>query len=149
MKAEVQLPKGVTKGHCWVKGCGRKIEKWSPQNYWKLCTTCLLKVKDSGQPAKLMDGTEWGRARALSAMGQMRKAGVSSLPESKRAKDVKLKKALKVLRRSKPEGESAFDVQDPDTEGEGRPRVDFDEDFDADTEELIRSLRNSRKVTRR
>ena len=149
LKAEVQLPKGVTKGHCWVKGCGRKIEKWSPQNNWKLCTTCLLKVKDSGQPAKLMDGTEWGRARALSAMGQMRKAGVSSLPESKRAKDVKLKKALKVLRRSKPEGESAFDVQDPDAEGEGCSRVDFDEDFDADTEELIRSLRNSRKVTRR
>ena len=41
MKAEVQLPKGVNKGHCWVKGCGRKIEKWSPQNNWKLYTTCL------------------------------------------------------------------------------------------------------------
>ena len=82
-------------------------------------------------------------------MGQMRSAGVSNLPESKRSKEVKLKKALKSLRRPKPDGESAFNVQDPDVEGEGQNELDFNEDFGADTEDLIRSLRKSRKVTRR
>ena len=61
---------------CEKVGCTRLIERWKPG--WKLCSTCLLNVVETGKSAKLKDGTEWhARKKALKLqLAQATRAGV-------------------------------------------------------------------------
>ena len=50
----------VVPGKCWATGCQQKVVGWTSTNNWKLCGTCLLKLKGSGIPIKLKDGNTFG-----------------------------------------------------------------------------------------
>ena len=126
------------------KGCGRKIEKYQKGCNWKLCSTCLLEVRRTGTPAQLIDGTTWNLHRALSCLGQMRRAGVKGIPESKSSLARQEKHALRLKRvaESDPKSESSGDEQDDegelDTIGPRQVR------FATGTEALIKKLRYSK-----
>ena len=53
------------KGHCQVRGCDRKIVGWTSANNYKLCGTCLLKIKGDQKPLPLKDGTTFGKKAAI------------------------------------------------------------------------------------
>ena len=58
----------IVPGKCWATGCGQKVVGWTSSNNWKLCGTCLLKLKGSGIPIKLKDGNSFGsKAKAYRA----------------------------------------------------------------------------------
>ena len=50
----------IVPGKCWATGCQQKVAGWTNTNNWKLCGTCLLKLKGSGIPIKLKDGNDFG-----------------------------------------------------------------------------------------
>ena len=49
-------------GYCWAKGCQRQITgfKKGTTDHWRLCGTCLLKLRETNTPVPLIDGTEYG-----------------------------------------------------------------------------------------
>ena len=58
----------IVPGKCWAVGCQQKVTGWTKANNWKLCGTCLLKLKGSGVPVKMKDGNLFGsRAKAYKA----------------------------------------------------------------------------------
>ena len=74
--------KGNPTGKCMAKGCGQRIEKFKAGCGWKLCGTCLMKVRTTEKSLALTDGSTWehrpfptAKAAADSQIGAMRKAG--------------------------------------------------------------------------
>ena len=47
--------KGLKPGHCQVIGCGRKIDKWTKENKWRLCANCLLNSRKNEKPSYWQD----------------------------------------------------------------------------------------------
>ena len=89
-------PKGGPNGKCMAKGCGQKIERFKPGCGWKLCGTCLMKVRTTEKSIPLIDGSTWehrpfptAKAAADSLIGEMRKAG------SKQCSKAAVRKAAK------------------------------------------------------
>ena len=48
---------------CQVVQCKNKVQGYSSQNKWKVCGTCLLKVRSTNKPVTLRNGETWGSAR--------------------------------------------------------------------------------------
>ena len=134
-------------GHCQVKGCGRKIDKWNPKNKWKLCSTCLLQVTKTGKPVTLNDGTQWGnRNTAMSVLGHMRKKGVQ-LPKAL-AKSLARKNAVRVAKgtkRDRSDSDPETNGEDGEEEGQARTVRFQDEEFTEGTEGLFRELKTKKQ----
>ena len=59
------LPSNSDKpGYCQVVGCTQKVQGYTPSNNWKVCGTCLLKVRSTNKPVNLRNGNTWGTARS-------------------------------------------------------------------------------------
>ena len=50
-------------GYCQVVKCKNKVQGFTQQNNWKICGTCLLKVRSTNAPVNLRNGSTWGTAR--------------------------------------------------------------------------------------
>ena len=141
-------------GFCQKVGCGRKIERWTKQNNWKLCGTCLLEVKSTGNPVKLVDGSTWGRngagdkgkqariARATCELNAMKAAG-ANVPNSTVSKSARKAAARKRKRDAEARGESTGQDLEADADdaqarnaAAGGPS----------TEDLFQDLRAKRKL---
>ena len=55
----------IVPGKCWAKGCQQKVVGWTSTNNWKLCGTCLLKIKGDQKRLPLKDGTTFGKKAAI------------------------------------------------------------------------------------
>ena len=132
-------------GHCHVRGCGAKVKGYTSQNGWKLCSTCLLKVRSSGKPLTLYDGSQWGKTgkahraynknNACSMLGTMRARGVQGIPSSNDAEKKAL--AAKKAKRNQPDA-------DPESPGgqDGNAALDDDaEPFGEGVERMVTSLK--------
>ena len=112
-----------SEGFCWAEGCGRKIEHFKKGSGWKLCTTCLLKARTSGNSLKLCNGQHWGMRAVAKAFTLMKKAGVPvKALAAKIAKKSKYHQALQEKRKAaRSQKLKALrendDDDDPDAEG--------------------------------
>lgn len=137
-------------GYCQAQGCSNKIQGYTRENKWKLCSTCLLKCRTNGKPIKLSDGTLWGRqgsahiaynkCNASSVLGEMRAAGITGIPASRTEKMAKAAKAAKGLKRKN-------HVADPESLGQdGDAAHDNDAgDFSEGTQSFYKSLQAKRR----
>ena len=144
------LPAGngkVPEGHCQAIGCGAKIDKWhKTQRNWKICGTCLLKVRKTDKPIKLVSGQTWGNTHhAKSLIGMMKSHDVEGLDDSVDKKSAKV--ARKRSRESDPEspgGQEGDALSDSDASGdEGPPEshVEAQErEFSSATERIFAGL---------
>ena len=71
--------KAHVEGTCMKPGCGAKILKY--RKGWKLCSTCLLKAVEAGNPITLCDGSSWTPRQAKTAMGVMISVGAMDRPD--------------------------------------------------------------------
>ena len=141
-------PKGVPDGHCQAVGCGQKIDRWhKTERNWKICGTCLLKVKKTNQPLTLISGKKWGSVHhAKSLIGLMKLAHAEGLDdETNETKQAKA--ATKRARPGDPEspGGQEGDASDEDDGGSVRPEdqthVEADsQGFSSATEQLFAGL---------
>ena len=67
-------------GYCWAKGCQRQITgfKKGTTDHWRLCGTCLLKLRETNTPVPLIDGTEYGQRRAKKVFQAIEEGRVES-----------------------------------------------------------------------
>ena len=67
-------------GYCWAKGCSRQITgfKKGLTDHWRLCGTCLLKLRETNTPIPLIDGTEYGSRRAKKVFQAIEEGRVDS-----------------------------------------------------------------------
>ena len=131
-------------GHCHAQGCGCKIQGWTSINNWKLCSTCLLKVKSTGKPITLYDGKQWGRPgktnlavnrnTACSVLGSMRAEGVKGIAPSKSERRALAAKRAREQPVSDPESPLGGQDGDADQDDELVP-------FGEGTERMFRSLK--------
>ena len=112
-------------GFCWATGCINKIEKWTKEKDWKLCGTCLMKYRDTRKPVPLVDGTEWGRPKAMRAQLKAMRAEGVDLPKSNEEKEQQTKKRerAKAAKKAKKEGDTPETSKEEEggiTSGAGR-----------------------------
>ena len=93
--------KTIKPGFCQAKGCSAKIVGYTPSNLWKVCGTCLLKCKETGNEIKLVNGDVWGaRKKAKAMLATMQSEGIepseSKVHSAKKRKELEEDKPTKV-----------------------------------------------------
>ena len=127
-------------GMCQVVKCKNKVQGYSSQNKWKICGTCLLKVRSTDKPVTLRSGDTWGTARAAvnQLVHRVEKGGapkncpnlkalkaqaheLKDDPASRKAKRAEAKAAKAAKAKAKRDREDDIDTSDD----EGLPRAKF------------------------
>ena len=142
-------------GYCQVVGCGQKIAGYKKDKKWKLCSTCLLKVRSNGKALELTDGSWWGnkgRANAAqnkhsakSILGIMKSRGVKGLPKTK---GTALSAAARKRARSQQGDPESPSGQDGEA-SEGEPADGFSEGAQHMFEDLKASRNSKSKKLKR
>ena len=93
-------------GWCWAKGCQRQITgfKKGTTDHWRLCGTCLLKLKETNTPVPLQDGTEYGQRRAKKVFQAIEEGRVTSQLPSTTTKSTRTPSKAKAAKGNKGRG---------------------------------------------
>ena len=125
-------------GYCQHKGCNRKIEKYKAGCGWKLCSTCLLDCRKNNKPLPLVDGSTFTPRVAMQCLGEMRTAGVTSIPSKSAIK--RQKKAMQLARVDE-EHESSQEEEQLDESPKSERQVKFAKSTEALVSRMRQGLR--------